>query len=51
MKIKECRYCGMPLDEEATDKICAYCRNDEGREMINLSDCEDVEEEASLEEY
>jgi len=50
MKIKECRYCGMPLEEDTTDKICDYCRNDDGREMINLSE-NDEEEEALAEDY
>lgn len=46
--MKECKYCGMPLDEEAAEKICAYCQNDDGREMINF---EQEETEELIEEY
>ncbi|HPI67396.1 MAG TPA: hypothetical protein PKZ16_02545 [bacterium] len=41
--MKECKFCGMPLEEDAPEKICAYCRNDDGREIINF-DREEAEE-------
>jgi len=35
--MKECKFCGMPLEDSATEKICDYCRNDDLRETISLN--------------
>ena len=40
----------MPLNEDTTEKVCDYCRNDDGREMINLSE-NNEDEELTNEEF
>ena len=32
--MKECRFCGMPLDDEK-EEMCDFCKNDEYREALN----------------
>ncbi len=43
--MKECKYCGMPLEEGDEQGMCDYCRNDDGREKLN-SEADNDEKEA-----
>jgi len=33
--MKECKFCGMPLDKNSDEEICDYCKNDDLRVAIN----------------
>jgi len=39
--MKECKYCGMPIEGNAEDDLCDFCRNDDGIEMIATDENED----------
>jgi hypothetical protein len=40
--MKECRICGMPLENKTDTEICDFCSNDDGIEI--LADDEDTNE-------
>ncbi len=45
--MKECKYCGMPLNDNAQENVCDFCANDDGKEMLAVN----VEEEDLAEEF
>jgi len=32
--MKECKYCGMPLEKDIEGDVCDFCQNDDGIEMM-----------------
>jgi hypothetical protein len=46
--MKECSFCGMPLDSQNEGNLCDFCQNDDGIEMLaKVSDDSGVEDEYS----
>ena len=39
--MKECKFCGMPLENDEED-VCAVCKNDDFREKITPIEDEEI---------
>jgi len=41
--MKECKYCGMPLDKNSENDVCDFCQNDDGIEMMAVEENDDLD--------
>lgn len=41
--MKECKFCGMPLESDAAQNICDYCINDDLKEVLNGDEEDEIE--------